>query len=79
MTKEEALDYYDEHWNDYNAIYSMLHELFDSHERQMAMVRQEAAKSNASAEITKLEEMLRECQDRLDEETHKLEKFEPLV
>jgi len=81
MTQEEFFDFYDEHWNDYNKVMDKLHILFDEHEAEIAELQKrltESYMSNTSVStddskmVKELKALLLECQDKLDEETHKL-------
>ena len=81
MTEEEILNYYDENWNDYNKVVDMLHQLIDEHEAQIAELQKRLTESylgssalddDGSKRIEEMQKMLQECQDRLDEETHRL-------
>ncbi|MGD9970083.1 MAG: hypothetical protein AB7S65_06470 [Sulfuricurvum sp.] len=77
MTKSEVYAYFDEHWNDYNAMHLLLDKIFDLHERQLAALEYQITHNNphpshAEQEIERLKELLQNCRDHLDEETHKL-------
>lgn len=76
MTEAEALDYYNENWNDYDKIVDMLHDIFDSHADDMKMLEKKLSinneKEDSSKKIQELKTLLQQCQDKLDEETHKL-------
>lgn len=68
MNEKEILDYYNEHWNDYNKILDMLHDIIDAHSNEIEKLK---AEKESSTTISDLKAQLQECQDRLDEETHK--------
>lgn len=81
MTHEEVLDFYDEHWNDYAKVVDMLHNVLDSHEAKVLDLEKKLTQSylqagtikiDESKTVSELKELLQECQDRLDEETHKV-------
>lgn len=80
MRKEEAYEYFDEHWTDYNAIHSLLDKIFDHHERQISLLKSAPSSLNGHTdeqnELNRLRELLKKCQDRLDEETHQLQKLQ---
>lgn len=75
MTKDEAYDYFDEHWKDYDAIHYLLDTIFDQHEREKAQLQstfpQATLAQSEPEELFHLKEMLQKCRDQLDEETHK--------
>lgn len=76
MTEQEILDFYNDNWTDYNSIMDLLHKMIDEHEREISNLHKElreVKKSNSSSkELDELKKLLRECQDNLDEERHKL-------
>jgi len=81
MKKEEVFVFYDEHWNDYNKIMDMLHDLMDEHKleveelekRLMDSYLTDSSTSKDESQLVKeLKTLLLACQDKLDEETHKL-------
>ena len=81
MCEEEILNYYDENWNDYNKIVNMLHKIIDEHEDEVAELQKRLTESyldsskfddNNQKRMEEMKKMLQECQDKLDEETHKL-------
>ena len=87
MTNEEVLDFYDEHWNDYSKVVDMLHNILDEHDEQIAGLEKKLTESylssgktqpavevqnSESQTVKELKSLLQECQDRLDEETHKI-------
>ncbi len=76
MTETEILDFYNENWNDYNKIVDMLHNVLDKHEEEIKELKQKLNtrpnKNNSNDEIKELKSLLQQCQDNLDEETHKL-------
>ena len=76
MTREEIFDFYDENWNDYNKIMDMLHTLIDEHEEDIKALKnqlnQRVAKADNTNRIEELQLLLQQCQDSLDEETHKI-------
>ena len=75
MTSEEIFDFYDENWNDYNKVMDMLHNVVDAYEEKIksleSRVNNQVNKSNNTKEVDELKSLLQECQDKLDEETHK--------
>jgi len=75
MTNDEIFDFYDENWNDYNKVINMLHDVLDNHETQINDLKNKIiTKVNDTSSIAELEKLkitLLECQDKLDEETHK--------
>ena len=75
MTNDEIYSYYDENWNDYNLIMDMLHNILDDHELEMKALKSKLSNKNNNEslanEIEELKTTLLECQDKLDEETHK--------
>jgi len=79
MNKEEAYSYFDEHWTDYNAIHSLLDKIFDHYERQIAILNSQPSVTNdcssENSEIERLKNLLKKCQDQLDEETHQLKRY----
>ena len=68
MKSEEIFDFYDENWNDYNKVMDMLHRVVDSYEEKIFMMQKELSNQE---EIKELKTLLQDCQDKLDEETHK--------
>ncbi len=72
MKENEILDYYNENWNDYNKIVDMLHNIIDEHEEELKKLTLKVNKSNNNDQISELKTLLLECQDKLDEETHKI-------
>jgi len=81
MTEEEVFAFYDEHWNDYNKVVDMLHDLIDEHTEQVADLEKRLTESYLSPSSTgssetkvvkELKALLLDCQDKLDEERHKL-------
>ena len=81
MTNEEVLSFYDENWNDYNKVVDMLHNLIDEREEQVADLQKRLTESyltNTSTNtsetkvVKELKALLLDCQDKLDEETHKI-------
>lgn len=74
MDKEEIYSFFDEHWTDYNAIHSLLDRIFDHYERQIASLNSQSPATNGceqeNSEIARLKNLLKKCQDQLDEETH---------
>ena len=68
MKSEEIFDFYDENWNDYNKVMDMLHSVVDKYEVKIATLEK---KLSNQAELKELKTLLLECQDKLDEETHK--------
>ena len=55
----------------------MLHLIMDRHDEEMSMLRSglginDNDNNDCDAELKQLKSMLQECQDKLDEETHKL-------
>lgn len=79
MTKEEILDFYDQNWNDHNIVFNMLSRVLDEHQEEIhelkKQLKNKSFKHDDSKEVKELKEMLLECQDRLDEETHSLIKI----
>ena len=83
MTKDEFIDFYEEHWSDHNLVYNKLVEFLDEQERKIALIKQEVGNNpnmdaldevcDLKVEIETLKMRLQKCHDRLDEETHKLE------
>jgi prefoldin subunit 5 len=75
MTSEEIFDFYDENWNDYNKVMDMLHSAVDDYEDKIKSLENKAnnqiSENNHSKEVESLKSLLQECQDKLDEETHK--------
>ena len=75
MTSEEIFDFYDENWNDYNKVMDMLHSVVDAYEEKIKSlenrVNHQVNESNNMKEVDELKSLLQECQDKLDEETHK--------
>ena len=69
MNENEILDYYNENWNDYNKIVDMLHEIIDQHEDEIKKLK---VQNQNLSQVDALKTQLQECQDKLDEETHKL-------
>ncbi len=63
MKENEILDYYNENWNDYNKIVDMLHKIIDNHEDELKKITLKSDEQQT---------LLLECQDRLDEETHRV-------
>lgn len=80
MTKDEAYEYFDDHWTDYNAIHALLDKIFDHHERQIALLKNAPSATvpptEDQSELLRLKDLLKKCQDRLDEETHQLQKLQ---
>lgn len=76
MTESEILDYYNEHWNDYNKIVDMLHDIIDKHTNEIENLQNKldakVANDNYAQKVKELEKLLQKCQDSLDEETHTL-------
>ena len=76
MREDEIFDYYDEHWNDYNKVMDMLHNIVDSYESKIRKLEKELedrqTQGNNLEEIAQYKTLLQECQDKLDEETHRL-------
>ena len=72
MKENEILDYYNENWNDYNKIVDMLHSIIDEHEEEVKKLTQKINISDNNDKINELQSLLLECQDKLDEETHKI-------
>ena len=76
MTNEEVFDFYDANWNDYNKIMDMLHTLVDNHAEEIKdlknQLNQRVAKADNTNRIEELQSLLQQCQDSLDEETHKI-------
>ncbi len=85
MTRDEFLDFYEEHWNDHNTIYAELLKLFDQHEREMALLKNSTGSvqnnecSDKDEEIIHLKALLQKCQDSLDEERHQLDRLKKSV
>jgi len=79
MDREEVYSYFDEHWTDYNAIHALLDRIFDHYERQIAILTSQPSVTNdcstENSEISRLKNLLKKCQDQLDEETHQLKRF----
>jgi len=82
MTSDEIFDYYDEHWNDYNKVMDMLQRVVHNYEDQIIDLERRLTESylntnNSSQDDSKavkeMKSLLQECQDKLDEETHKLD------
>lgn len=75
MTKDEAYDYFDEHWKDYDAIHNLLDRIFEQHEKEKAPLRSVSAAAvplpDDSEEVDRLKALLQKCRDQLDEETHR--------
>ena len=75
MTNDEIYSYYDENWNDYNLIMDMLHNILDDQELEIKALKSKLNNKNNNEslanEIEELKITLLECQDKLDEETHK--------
>jgi len=81
MKEEEVFAFYDEHWNDYNKVMDMLHDLMDAHQSEVQELEKRLMESyltdsstskDESQLVKELKTLLLECQDKLDEETHKL-------
>jgi len=81
MKYEEVFAFYDEHWNDYNKVMDMLHDLMDAHQEEVQALEKRLMESyltdsssskDESHLVKELKTLLLECQDKLDEETHKL-------
>ena len=76
MQEQEILDYYNENWNDYNLVLDMLHNIIDKHEEEVSNLKSQLSKKNTqdtvSQEVEELKKLLHDCQDKLDEETHKI-------
>ena len=81
MKEEEVFAFYDEHWNDYNKVIDMLHNLIDEHQSEVQELEKRLMDSyltdsspskDESQKVKELKILLVECQDKLDEETHKL-------
>ena len=76
MTNEEIFDFYDEHWNDYNKIMDMLHNAVDDYEIKITKLQKQRKNQNGNneekKEVLELKFLLQDCQDKLDEETHKV-------
>ncbi|MDA7817432.1 hypothetical protein N9A28_04530 [Sulfurimonas sp.] len=70
MTEKEIFDFYDENWNDYDKIMDLLHQVLDKHTEDIRVL-QNKINNNKNNEVSELKRMLQECQDRLDEETHR--------
>ena len=68
MKSEEIFDFYDENWNDYNKVMDMLHRVVDSYEEKISTMQR---KLSNQEEMKELKTLLQDCQDKLDEETHK--------
>lgn len=76
MTTEEIFDFYDVNWNDYNKVMDMLHLVVDSYEEKIASLEKKLQNNDlqksSEKEVSDLKVLLQECQDKLDEETHKV-------
>ena len=72
MKENEIIDYYNENWNDYNKIVDMLHKIIDEHDDELKKLTIKLNTSTNNDKINELKILLLECQDRLDEETHKI-------
>ena len=76
MQEEDILDYYNENWNDYNVVVELLHKIIDEHREEIESLQnqlnEKALDNSEQRKIKELEMLLRNCQDKLDEETHKL-------
>jgi len=68
MKSEEIFSFYDENWNDYNKVMDMLHRVVDSYEEKISTMQ---TKLSNQEELKELKTLLQDCQDKLDEETHK--------
>jgi len=75
MIKDDILDFYDQHWEDHHKVYARLVELLREHEEEIARLKKNSdctqQKEDDAHEIARLKHLLRQCQDKLDEETHK--------
>lgn len=75
MTDDEIFNYYDENWQDYDAVMDLLHSILDNHKIELSDVKitpkVEIEVVDNTKEIKDLKKMLLICQDKLDEETHK--------
>lgn len=85
--RETILDFYDENWRDYNAMYGKLVELLHECDEEIATLKaqmhsdkatppqqslSQEPSSDKDAEIARLNRLLRDCQDHLDEERHQI-------
>lgn len=73
MTDEDIFNFYDENWKDYDLVMDLLHSILDNHKDKLLDAKK-ASKVDVvdnTQEIKDLQKMLLECQDKLDEETHK--------
>lgn len=82
MTNEDFFNFYDENWNDYSKVVDMMHVVMDQRDDEINTLKHllqngsPVEKSDMKEEtylekIKGLESMLQDCQDKLDEETHK--------
>lgn len=72
MTNSEIFDFYDENWNDYNKIADLLHNIVDKHEAEIEALKNKLKKSADNEEINQMKNLLQDCQDKLDEERHRI-------
>ena len=71
MTSDEIFNFYDENWNDYNKVVDMLHEIVDAHQLEIRILNDKLNNKNDTNKVDRLKVLLQECQDKLDEETHR--------
>ena len=72
MTQEEIFSFYDDNWDDYDKIMDMLHNILDNHTEEVRVLKNKVVNTKTNDDVTELRVMLQECQDKLDEETHKV-------